>query len=155
MISVPGIGRTPRRSDAFMVPKPVPGEPGRFVVDATWGHINPIEIAPGVATVGELEVIAHLEAGLPLIDTRPARIFAKATIPGARNIPHASMDARAREVPRTQPVVLFCNGPQCSATPQAIGALVAAGHPPEMLLYYRGGIHDWVTLGLPQRAPAV
>jgi rhodanese-related sulfurtransferase len=132
-----------------MVPRPVPGEPGSFVVDATWGTINPIEIAPGVATVGELEVCAHLEAGLPVIDTRPAKVFAKATLPGARNIPHAEMAARWEEVPRDEKVVLFCNGPQCSATPQAIAALLAAGHPPEGLLYYRGGIHDWVTLGLP------
>jgi rhodanese-related sulfurtransferase len=143
------IERTPRRLDAFMVPKPVEGEPGRFVVDATWGTINPIEIAPGVRTVGELELCAQLEAGLPVIDTRPAKIFEKATIPGARSIPRAAMAERAGEVPRDQPAVLFCNGPQCSATPQAIAALLEAGHPPEMLLYYRGGIHDWVTLGLP------
>jgi hypothetical protein len=34
-------------------------------------------------------------------------------------------------------------------TAQAIEALLAAGWPAERLLYYRGGIHDWVTLGLP------
>ena len=45
--------------------------------------------------------------------------------------------------------ILFCNGPQCAATPDAIRRLFDAGHPPERLLYYRGGIHDWVTLGLP------
>jgi hypothetical protein len=53
-----------------------------------------------------------------------------------------------------QPTVVFCNGPQCTATAQAIDALLAAGWPPERLLYYRGGIHDWVTLGLPLARPA-
>jgi rhodanese-related sulfurtransferase len=141
--------RTPRRDDAFMTPKPVPDEPGRFVVDATWGTINPIEIADGVETVGELEVREHLEAGLPVIDTRPARVFAKATIPGAASIPHGEMEERLDEVATDAPVVLFCNGPQCSATPDAIRILLAAGHPPDRIRYYRGGIHDWVTLGLP------
>jgi len=49
---------------------------------------------------------------------------------------------------------VFCNGPQCTATAQATDALSAAGWPPERLLYYRGGIHDWVTLGLPLAAAA-
>jgi rhodanese-related sulfurtransferase len=47
------------------------------------------------------------------------------------------------------PVVLFCNGPQCTATPQAIARLLAAGWDADRLRYYRGGIHDWATLGLP------
>lgn len=43
--------------------------------------------------------------------------------------------------------------PQCTATPRAIAALLSAGHPAAALLYYRGGIHDWVTLGLPLLKP--
>jgi hypothetical protein len=43
----------------------------------------------------------------------------------------------------------FCNGPQCKATPNAIGALLRHGYPPETILYYRGGMHDWITLGYP------
>lgn len=54
----------------------------------------------------------------------------------------------------TDPVVLFCNGPQCGATPHAIAALLDAGWDPARLRYYRGGIHDWVTLGLPLVPPA-
>jgi hypothetical protein len=27
--------------------------------------------------------------------------------------------------------------------------MLVAGEPAEELLYYRGGVHDWVTLGLP------
>jgi hypothetical protein len=42
----------------------VDGEPGRLVVDATWGTIAPIQLAPGVCTVGEVEVIEHIAAGL-------------------------------------------------------------------------------------------
>ena len=149
MTERPRIERIPKRDDAFMTPKQVPGESGRFVVDATWGTLNPIAIAPGVATVGELEVREHAEAGRPLIDTRPAKVFAKATIPGARNIPHGEIAERMGEVDPNVQTVLFCNGPQCSATPQALRALLDAGRPAGGLLYYRGGIHDWVTLGMP------
>lgn len=145
--------RTPRRQDAFLVPRPVPGEAGRFIVDATWGTISPMEIARGVRTVGELELIAHIQAGRPLIDTRRPESFAASTIPGARNIPHTELDERLDDLNRDVQTVLFCNGPACAATPQAIRKLLAAGHPPSRLLYYRGGMHDWLTLGFPVEAP--
>ena len=40
-----------------MVPVAVPGEPGLFTVDGTWGTITPFTLDGGVVTVGELEVI--------------------------------------------------------------------------------------------------
>lgn len=141
--------RLARREDAIMVPEPVNGEPGRFVVDGTWGSINPIELAPGVRTVGELEVVAHIEAGLPLVDSRRPAFFSSGTIPRARSVPHPDTAHRLNDFDRTVDTVLFCNGPQCAATPNAIRALLDAGYPAERLLYYRGGMHDWLTLGLP------
>jgi rhodanese-related sulfurtransferase len=132
-----------------MVPQPLPGRPGWLVVDSTWGTINPIELAPGVRTVGELEVIAHLQAGRPLVDSRRPAAHADGTIPGARNVPSSETPDRLDEFDATVETVLFCNGPQCAATPRAIRALLGSGHPAESLLYYRGGMHDWLTLGLP------
>jgi rhodanese-related sulfurtransferase len=143
------IQRTPRRDDAFFIPRPVAGSDGQFVVDATWGHINPFQIADGVRTVGELEVISHIESGLPLVDTRLARHFTAGTIPTATNIPHPETLARLDDFDPSVETVLFCNGPQCAATPDAIQLLLAAGYPRSALIYYRGGVHDWVTLGLP------
>ena len=141
--------RTPRREDAFFLPQPVDGQPGRFVVDATWGHIAPMRLAPGIETVGELEVIEHLRGGGPLVDTRLLQHARKGTIPGARVLPHDELADRLGEIDRTGPTVLYCNGPQCAATPDAIEVLLGAGRDPASLRYYRGGIHDWVTLGLP------
>jgi rhodanese-related sulfurtransferase len=145
--------RLPRRQPAQRVPRTVPGEPGLVLVDATWGVIAPMTIALGVETIGELELIEHLERGGAAVDTRRPEYVRSGTIPGAVNIPHEEVLARRDELEADEPVVLFCNGPQCTATPRAIEALLAAGHPPEALRYYRGGIHDWVTLGLPL-APA-
>jgi Rhodanese-like domain. len=141
--------RLSRRPDAFMIPQTVAGQTGRFLVDGTWGTINPMALAPGVRTVGELEVIAHIERGLPLIDSRRAQFFSAATIPGARSVPHTETTERVRDFDYAVDTVLFCNGPQCAATAQAIRALLDAGYPAERLLYYRGRMHDWMTLGLP------
>jgi len=147
------VDRLPRRADAFMVPRPVPGRPGRFVVDATWGTIRPMQLAPGVRTVGELEVIEHITRGLPLVDSRLSHYLEGGTLPGAVSIPHDETAARLGEFDARLDTILFCNGPQCAATPDAIAKLLAAGHPPERILYYRGGLHDWLTLGLPLAPP--
>lgn len=137
-----------------MLPRPVPNEPGLVLVDATWGKITPIELAPGVRTVGELEVIEHIHAGLPLIDTRREIFYRAGTIPGARNIPHERIAEAIDSIDPYAVTVLFCNGPQCGATPEAVRTLLGEGHPAKSMLFYRGGIHDWTTLGLPLEIPA-
>jgi rhodanese-related sulfurtransferase len=111
-------------------------------------------LAGRVVTVGELEVIEHAQAGHRLVDCRLVEYAHDGTIPGALNIPHDEINARIGELDRAAPTVLFCNGPQCPATAKATDAMLAAGWPPERLLYYRGGIHDWLTLGFPLAAPA-
>ncbi len=145
--------RLARRAHPERVPRPVADERGIFAVDATWGVIQPISLAPDVQTVGELEVIEHLRSGRPLVDCRLPRYIERGTIPGAVNIPHGEIAERMTELSTVDPTVVFCNGPQCPATADAIEALLAAGWPAERLLYYRGGIHDWVTLGLPLAGP--
>lgn len=142
-----------RPDEACQVPQPVEGKPGRFEVDARWGTVQPIELAPGVRTVGELEVIEHVERGLPLVDTRLEHFFRDGTIPSARGIPHDEITERIGDLDPGVPTVLFCNGPLCSATPDAIGRLLDAGYPAEAILYYRGGMHDWVTTGYPVVKP--
>jgi rhodanese-related sulfurtransferase len=145
--------RLARRAHPERVPRAVQGEPGIFAVDATWGVIQPISLAPGVRTVGELEVIEHVRAGRSILDCRLPEYVETGTIPGAVNIPHGEIAERMAELDPVEPMVVFCNGPQCAATEQAVEALLAEGWPAERLLYDRGGIHDWVTLGLPLAAP--
>lgn len=125
------------------------GDSGLVVLDASWGEIKPMALGDGVVTVGELELIEHLDGGLALIDSRSAESYADATIPGARSIPHDVAAERISELDPDRPAVFFCNGPQCGASPNAIEAMLGTGHPPDAILYYRGGLHDWVSLGLP------
>jgi rhodanese-related sulfurtransferase len=139
--------RLARRKHTCMVPRQV-GD-GLVQVDATWGTVQPIELAPGVRTIGELELIEHVAHGRALIDTRQPHFHHDATIPGARRIPHERILEHLDELDPGAPTVFFCNGPQCRATPDAIHALLDAGYPPGAIRYYRGGMHDWMTLGYP------
>jgi len=122
---------------------------GLVLVDATWGTIQPMTLAPDVRTIGELELIEHLRAGRQLIDTRLPEFVGEGTIPGAVAIAHTEIKDHLDDLDSQRPIALFCNGPQCAATPDAVRQLLAAGRPPTLILYYRGGMHDWMTLGLP------
>ncbi len=139
--------------------------------------IHPMAAAEGVATLGELEVIAFLEdevatgAGL-LIDSRLPDFYAAGTIPGALNVPFSILDGENPYLPEllralgvtgdpsafdfsdALHLVLFCNGPWCDQSPRAINSLISAGYPAAKLGYYRGGMQDWQLLGLTVHIPS-
>jgi rhodanese-related sulfurtransferase len=141
-----------RSQDPVSVPKPVDQEPDLVTVDTTWGELQPLQCAPGVVTVGELELIEQVRGGAALIDTRVPDSRNGATIPGAVNIPHDEITDRRTEFDQSRVSVLFCNGPQCPQSPTAIRELLEIGYPASSLAYYRGGLHDWVTLAMPIEA---
>ena len=141
--------RPQKRTETQMVPQPVKGESGLVQVDTTWGIIQPLKVREDVRTVDEIEVHEFQEKGLPIIDARTPGFYDVSTIPGAENIPHNEIIERMGELDRGQPSIFFCNGPQCPQSPTAIQYLLEAGYPVDKILYYRGGMHDWVTLGLP------
>lgn len=133
--------------------------------------ITPMQVAPGVQTVGELELLDFLEADVEggtglLLDTRVPEWFAKGSIPGAVNVPFTTLDPEnpyrndilralggrfsdgAWNFSNARNLLLFCNGPWCEQSPRAIRHLLAVGYPAEKLFYYRGGIQVWQSLGL-------
>ena len=135
--------------------------------------IQPMSIADGVQTLGELELISFLQQMVQtgegiLIDSRPTRLYSAGTIPGSINLPFnllnpeesnpfssAILQQLGGEIqsdgnwrfnnPRT--LAMYCNGPWCDQTPRAINNLLAFGYPAEKILYYRGGIQNWLMLG--------
>ena len=137
--------------------------------------IHPMSAAPGVETVGELELLnfmherVNTDKGL-LIDTRIPRFFNTETIPGSINIPFilftsgkvskvfellgVKKNNGKIDFSETIELCLFCNGPWCDQSPRAIRALIKAGYPPNKLKYYRGGMQLWkifsLTTVLPQ-----
>jgi rhodanese-related sulfurtransferase len=162
--------------------------------------IHPMEAAPGVLTVGEIELLEFLKnkvergSGL-LVDARAESWYLKGTIPGSVNIPFtaftgedknaaALVDALSRlgvrkgatvnwsdtthrgtnefgshsrnyelDFSGAKDVLLFCNGPWCDQSPRAIRALVKLGYPVNKIFYYRGGMQDWLQLGLTITVP--
>ena len=133
------------------MPWEVDGETQVVAVDTTWGELQPLEVPPGVRTVGELELLDLLDGGALLVDSRTSGSFGGRTIPGAVNIPHDQTVARQAELTRDELNVLFCNGPQCPQSPDAIRQLIGDGFPADALAYYRGGMYDWVTLAFPTK----
>ena len=138
-----------RTGDPQNLPTPLAGETDLVTVETRWGKVQPLHPFPDVVTVGELELIALVDAGAILIDTRVGDSRSGKTLPGAVHLPHDQVVDRRSELDEARVSILFCNGPQCPQTPDAIGALLAEGHPAAALAYYRGGLHDWVTLGYP------
>jgi rhodanese-related sulfurtransferase len=138
--------------------------------------IQPGELAPGVKTIGELEVLQFLgkindgDASIMVVDSRTPDWVEKGTIPGTINIPWDKLDigksgpaavggilekqlgARRQDgfwnFDGAQTLVMFCNGPWCGQSPTNIRDLLKIGYPAHKLFWYRGGMQDWENLGL-------
>ena len=138
--------------------------------------IQPMRLAPGVETIGELEVLDYLarigqgEHAVLLVDSREPRWLASGMIPGARNLPwtlfHAKSTTPAKiahllefefravrngelwDFNAAKTLIFYCNGPWCGQSPTAIRALLTAGYPPERIKWYRAGMQGWLQLGL-------
>jgi rhodanese-related sulfurtransferase len=138
--------------------------------------IQPMNAAPGVETIGELEVLAYLkqiEAGdksVLVVDTRTSQWPKRGMIPGAINVPWSSVapdtadpggvrailentfGARyadgAWDFGPAKMLVLYCNGSWCSQSNSMVISLLRYGYPPAKLKWYRGGMQAWSNLGL-------
>lgn len=144
--------------------------------------IQPGEAAPGVKTIGELEMLQYLQkmsAGdktLMVIDSRTPDWVEKGTIPGAVNIPWDKLNIGKSDPFTVQEIleqklgakqsegfwdfsgaktlVMFCNGHWCGQSPTNIRGLLKIGYPAHKLVWYRGGMQEWETLGLTTVKPA-
>lgn len=135
---------------------------------------NPFQIAPKVKVVGELELIKFLKkksqkgTGV-LIDGRLPQWYARATIPSAVNLPFPVFDNKidativkrlllllgADQKGRNQwdfatakELLVFGNGIWGTQSTKAIKNLLALGYPAEKIYWYRGGLQDWLQVGL-------
>ncbi len=138
--------------------------------------IQPMQLAPGVETLGELEVLNFLKRSVTdpailVIDSRdgdwPVR---SGLIPGAISMPWTELHP-ARSDPdkivetlilrfgaarssglwnfeNARTLIFYCNGPWCGQSPTNIKQLLAFGYPAHKLKWYRGGMQAWKALGL-------
>jgi rhodanese-related sulfurtransferase len=138
--------------------------------------IQPSELAPGVKTIGELEVLQFLkkindgDASIMVVDSRTQDWVEKGTIPGSVNIPWDKLDIGKSDAMAVQDIlgrqlsvqrqdglcnfegaktlVMFCNGSWCGQSPTSIKRLLKIGYPAHKIFWYRGGMQDWENLGL-------
>jgi len=138
--------------------------------------IQPGELAPGVKTIAELEVLQFLQRlndgdiSVMVIDSRTPDWVKKGTIPGTTNIPWDKFDigksgvtAVAESLQKqlnvtredgfwnfsvAKTLVMFCNGSWCGQSPTNIKDLLKIGYPAHKIFWYRGGMQDWENLGL-------
>jgi len=139
--------------------------------------INPIKLAPGVETIGEVEILHYLakmskgDKSIMVIDSRTPNWVAKGTIPGSVNIPWTKLSPKKGASPidiaeimtgtfnvkeqeglfdyrEAKTLVMFCNGMWCGQSPNNIKNLLKFGYPAHKIKWYRGGMQDWEILGL-------
>lgn len=145
--------------------------------------VQPMQIGPGVETVGELEVlgylkrIAHGDRKVLVVDSRTPEWIVRGTIPGSVNIPwnkinldvQGSFEVAAEaegladilqkqfgatlvdghwDFRNAKTLVMFCNGFWCPQSATNIKTLMKLGYPAYKLKWYRGGMQDWVSVGL-------
>jgi rhodanese-related sulfurtransferase len=139
--------------------------------------IQPYRLAPGVETIGEIEVLDYLarmgkgDASILVIDSRTPDWVKRGTIPGSVNIPWTSLNPTQGADPmsiaeilenrfgavqleglwdfsKAKTLVLFCNGMWCGQSPNNIQTLLRFGYPADRIKWYRGGMQDWEILGL-------
>ena len=144
--------------------------------------IQPIELAPGVKTVAELELLHYLkqvsdgDASVLVIDSRTPAWVEKGIIPGTVNIPWDTLNIGKSDPAAVQAIlenqlgatqrdgfwnfdkartlVLFCNGSWCGQSPTTIKGLLKIGYPAHKILWYRDGMQDWESLGLTTLKPS-
>ena len=122
--------------------------------------IQPHNVAEGVTTIGELELLEMLQnPDSTVVDSRTNDWFQGGTIPGAINIPYTFIvdelaqlgcepDFDGWDCQAAKPVALFCNGVWCGQSPTAIRNMLEEGYPADRIFYYRGGMQGWRMLGL-------
>ena len=143
--------------------------------------IQPSDLAPGVKTIAELEVLQFLkiisdgDVSVMVIDSRTPAWIEKGIIPGTVNIPWNTLNIGKSDLVTVQEIlenqfgakrqngfwnfddvktlVLFCNGPWCGQSTTTINDLLRIGYPAHKLFWYRGGIQNWESLGLTVLTP--
>jgi rhodanese-related sulfurtransferase len=138
--------------------------------------IQPAQLAPGVDTIGEVEMLHYLKqmsegnASILVVDSRTPDWVEKGTIPGAKNIPWNKLNPASGASPfdiadimekefgaksqeglwdfsDAKTLVMFCNGMWCGQSPNNIRTLLKFGYPAEKIKWYRGGMQNWENLG--------
>lgn len=105
------------------------------------------------APLSARELAALVKKGrVTVLDVRPVEEYAAGHLPGAINIPLESLRRRVKELPRSRPLVVYCRGPYCVLTLDALELLQGKGFKVRRLA---DSVADWRRAGLPVEAGSV
>jgi rhodanese-related sulfurtransferase len=129
-----------------------------------------------------LKRVSDGDKSILVVDSRGPEWVARGTIPGSVNVPWRTintdmggmfaMDGEAETLKQVlsdtfgakrtdsgwdfsnaKTLVLFCNGLWCGQSSINIKTLAKLGYPTKKLKWYRGGMQDWVSVGLTTVTP--
>jgi rhodanese-related sulfurtransferase len=117
-------------------------------------YVSP-ESVPGATSVDAAKAHELWKARAWFVDPRKPGQFEAGHIPGALNIEYApskkenalTAEALEKEVPKTDPVVFYCNAEKCDRS--SWGAALAVEWGWQKVYYFRGGIPEWTKAGYP------
>jgi rhodanese-related sulfurtransferase len=136
-----------------------------------------VETVGELEVLGYLKRVADGDRKVLVVDSRTPEWIIRGTIPGSVNIPwnkinvdvQGAFDVSAEadtlhdilinqlgvqdvagnfDFRNAKTLVLFCNGSWCPQSSSNIKTLLKLGYPAYKLKWYRGGMQDWVSLGL-------
>jgi rhodanese-related sulfurtransferase len=136
-----------------------------------------VETVGELEVLGYLKRVSDGDRKVMVIDSRTPEWIIRGTIPGSVNIPwnkinvdvQGAFDVSAEadslhdilvnqlgvqeiegklDFRNAKTLVLFCNGSWCPQSSSNIKTLIKLGYPAYKLKWYRGGMQDWVSLGL-------
>jgi rhodanese-related sulfurtransferase len=139
--------------------------------------VSGVETVGELEVLGYLKRIADGDSSVKVVDSRTPDWLRRGTIPGSVNIPWTrinrdvegtfALGAESEELEEilskefgarlvdgawdfrtAKTLVLFCNGSWCAQSSTNIKTLARMGYPTYKLKWYRGGMQDWVSLGL-------
>jgi rhodanese-related sulfurtransferase len=146
-------------------------------------HVSPgVETIGELEMLGYLQRLSNGDSSILVVDSRGSDWVARGTIPGAINVPWRqintdvsgsfAVEAEAETLTQTlidtfgaektdtgwdfskaKTLVLFCNGIWCGQSSINIRTLAKLGYPAEKMKWYRGGMQDWVSVGLTTVTP--
>lgn len=100
-------------------------------------------------TAEEVHKIVDEKEDAVIIDVLSSDSYAKQHVPGSISIPSGEpqfLERVAEKVPdKETPVVLYCSGPTCDASPEAAERLEEAGY--QDVREFRGGLQEWESSG--------
>jgi rhodanese-related sulfurtransferase len=133
--------------------------------------VQPMQAAPGGQTLGALEVIGFLRAKVAtdqgrILDVRLPAEFATTHLPGAINVPLATLvaenpyrddilqalgatkTAEGLDFAAAPLLLIYASGPGNDLAAIAVRTLVEGGYPIDKVLFFRGGLQEWQDFGL-------